>query len=141
MQDPEIRTKITNMPKGKGKGEWQKWLLNPSIQLILLFIKFKLILLIICQRKILILYDRITGWWGSISISNNEKLFIPNTITKVATSSQRNTVGVGKSDKHKINAFGIFEFPILTSKGVTLSIFWYTEHILQLLMCKCTCNL
>ena len=24
MQDPEIRTKITNMPKGKGKGEWQK---------------------------------------------------------------------------------------------------------------------
>ena len=51
-----------------------------------------------------------------------EKLFIPNTITKVPTSSQINTVGVGKSDKHKINAFGIIEFPILTSKGHTVNI-------------------
>ena len=59
---------------------------------------------------------------ASISISNNEKLFIPNTITKVPTSSQINTVGVGKSDKHKINVFGIIEFPILTSKGHTVNI-------------------
>ena len=57
-----------------------------------------------------------------------EKLFIPNTITKIPTSSQINTVEVGKSDKHKINAFGIIEFPILTSKGHTVNILVYGAY-------------
>ena len=65
---------------------------------------------------------------ASISITYNEKLFVPASITKVPASSQVNIIGVGKSDIHKIHAFGIIKFPVLTSKGHTVNLLVYGAY-------------
>ena len=64
---------------------------------------------------------------ASISISNDEKLFLPASISKVPASSQINIIGVG-NNRHKIHSFGIIKFPILTSKGYTVNLLVYGAY-------------